>query len=189
MEMTLRHLTMGEAIDPVDFLQRADTLSALGRTVLISNFRRHHRLAAYMSRYTDRPLGLAMGASKLAEIFDENLYNPSEGGLLGGLGLLFKNNTRLYVYPSLSLETGHVTTADNFPIAPHLRHLYAHLRENRAIQSVQSYNPEFFPIRSRDVLRRLQSGDASWENLVPPPIVEVIKTDRLFGYRESALKG
>jgi len=182
-EMTLRHLTTGEAIDHVDFLHRADTLRALGRTVLISNFRRHHRLAAYLSRYTNRPLGLAMGASKLAEIFDESLYNPSEGGLLGGLGLLFKNQSRLYVYPSLNLATGHLMTAENFPVAPHLRHLYAHLRENRCILEIENYNSDFFPIRSRDVLARLRSGDSVWEQLVPAPIVNVIKADRLFGYR------
>src|SRR5436309_6441161 len=32
MELTLRHLTTGEVIDEQDFLQRADTLGALGRT-------------------------------------------------------------------------------------------------------------------------------------------------------------
>jgi hypothetical protein len=182
-EMTLRHLTRGEAIDYSDFLNRADTLRALGRTVLISNFRRHHRLVAYLSRYTNRPLGLAMGASKLGEIFDESLYNPSEGGLLGGLGLLFKNQTRIYVYPSLNLESNRLTTAENFPIAASLRHLYAHLRENRYIQDIEKPNPDFFPIRSRDVLARLQSGNDSWEKLVPAPIVKVIKANRLFGYR------
>ena len=39
MEMTLRHLSMGEFIDEKDFLARADTLSVLGKTVLIFNFR------------------------------------------------------------------------------------------------------------------------------------------------------
>ena len=103
-------------------------LSALGKTVLISNFRRFHRLAAYLSRYTKRPIGLALGASKLAEIFDESFYNESEGGLLGGLGQLFKNPARLYVYPHLDLDSGHKLTVENFPVPPHLRHLYAHLR-------------------------------------------------------------
>jgi len=181
-EMTLRHLTAGDSITHEDFLHRADILRALGRTVLISNFRRFHRLAAYLSRYTSRPLGLAMGASKLAEIFDESFYNANEGGLLGGLGQLFKNNARLYVYPSLNLATGHVMTAENFPIVPHLSHLYAHLRENRFIQDIENYNPEFLPIRSREVLRLLQSGDKSWEKMVPGTVVKAIKANRLFGY-------
>ena len=181
-EMTLRHLTAGDSITYEDFLHRADTLRALGRTVLISNFRRYHRLAAYLSRYTNRSIGLAMGASKLAEIFDESFYNANEGGLLGGLGLLFKNNARLYVYPSLNLETGHLMTAENFPIALHLSHLYAHLRENHSIQDIKNYNPDFLPIRSRDVLARLQSGDPSWEDMTPAPVAKAIKAQRLFGY-------
>jgi len=185
MEMTLRHLTTGEVIDEEDFLHRADTLRALGRTVLLSNFRRFHRLAAYLSRYTNRPIGLALGASKLAEIFDESFYNEKEGGLLGGLGQLFKNPARLYVYPSLNLSSGHVVTAESFSVAPHLKHLHAHLLENRFIRSIRDFDSNLLPIRSRDVLAKIQSGDASWEALVPPPIVEVIKGERLFGYRSS----
>lgn len=185
MEMTLRHLTMDDAIDPVDFLQRADTLSALGKTVLISNFRRFHRLAAYLSRYTKRPLGLALGASYLKEIFDESFYNESEGGLLGGLGQLFKNPARLYVYPSLNLETGQLTTAENFPAPPHLKHLYAHLLENRFIQGILNFDRELLPIRRRDVLAKILSGDPAWESLVPPPIVQLIKRDHLFGYKSQ----
>jgi hypothetical protein len=183
MEMTLRHLTTGNIIEEKDFLHRADTLRALGKTVLISNFRRSHRLASYLSRYTSRPLGLALGASKLAEIFDESFYNENEGGLLGGLGQLFKNPARLYVYPSLKLESGLVVTGDNFPVAPHLRHLYAYLLENRFIQPIPDFDAKLLPIRSRDVLARIQSGDSSWEKVVPPPIVEIIKRDGLFSWR------
>jgi hypothetical protein len=182
MEMTLRHLTTGDVIEERDFLHRADTLMALGKTVLLSNFRRVHRLASYLSRYTRRPLGIALGASKLAEVFDESYYNESEGGLLGGLGQLFKNSARLYVYPSLNLGTGAVTTAGNFPVPPHLRHLYAHLLENGFVQATKNVKPELLAIRSRDVLARIQSGDAAWEKLVPPAIVEIIKRDRLFGF-------
>jgi hypothetical protein len=189
MEMTLRQLTRGDRIDEVDFLNRADMLSALGKTVLISNFRRFHRLAAYLSRYTQRPIGLAMGASKLAEIFDERFYNESEGGLLGGLGQLFKNPGRLYVCPHLDLATGRQLTVENFPVPPHLKHLYAHLLENRFIQSLRNFNSALLPIRSQDLLDKIQAGDASWEPLVPPPIVEIIKRDGLFGYRQPGNRG
>jgi hypothetical protein len=185
MEMTLRHLTTGAVIEETDFLHRADTLSALGRTVLISNFRRVHRLASYLSRYTKRPIGLALGASKLAEIFDETFYNESEGGMLGGLGQLFKNPARLYVYPGLNAETGQILTVENFPIATHLRHLYAYLVENRLIQGISNFNHELLPIRRLDVLAKIQSGDPSWEKLVPPPIVELIKRDGLFGFKPT----
>ena len=185
MEMTLRHLTTGNAIDYTDFLQRADMLRALGHTVLISNFRRFHRLALYLARYTDRPLGLAIGASKLDEIFDESFYNETEGGLLGGLGQLFKNPTRLYVYPHIDMTSGHVTTAENFEIAPHLRHLYAHLLQNRFIVGVEPSDRGLLSIRQQDVLQKIGNGDPSWESLVPPPLVALIKRDRLFGHHDA----
>jgi hypothetical protein len=185
MEMTLRHLTTGDVIEEEDFLHRAELLSALGKTVLVSNFRRFHRLAWYLSRYTKQPLGLAIGASKLAEIFDESFYNESDGGLLGGLGQLFKNPARLYVYPHFNLKSEQTVTAENFPVAPQLKHLYRHLLENRFIQGIRPHDAKLLPIRSRDVLSKIQSGDPAWEELVPPQIVQSIKRNTLFGYRES----
>ncbi len=184
MEMTLRHPDTGDVIDYTDFLQRADMLRALGRNVFVSNFRRFHRLASYLGRYTDRPIGLALGAVRLAEIFDETFYNKAEGGLLGGLGQLFKNPARLYVYPSLNFATGQTVTVENFQVAPHQQHLYAYLTENRFIQGLVNSNPAFLRIRSRDVLDKIEAGDASWEKLVPPIIAEVIKREKLFGWRK-----
>ena len=185
MEMTLRHLTTGDGIDARDFLQRVDTLRALGWTVLISNFRRFHRLAAYLSRYTNQPIGLPLGAQVLGEIFDETFYNDSEGGLLGGLGQLFKNPARIYVYPHLDLDTGTLIEAHNFPVAPRLKHLYAYLLENRFIQPMKGYDPELLPIRRRDVLARIESGDSTWEECVPAEIAQAIKERGLFGYRKQ----
>ena len=186
-EMTLRHLTTGDVIEETDFLHRARSLGALGKTVLISNFRRFHRLASYLARYTDRPLGLALGASKLAEIFDESFYNESEGGLLGGLGHLFKNPARLYVYPSLDSKSGQLITARNFVVPAHLKHLYVHLLENRFIQDVPRYDRELLPIRSREVLAKIRSGDGLWQEQVPPAIVELIQREGLFGCNQATV--
>jgi hypothetical protein len=182
MEMTLRHLTLDDRIDEKDFLYRAEMLSALGKTVLISNFRRFHRLASYLARYTSRPIGLAIGASKLGEIFDESFYNESEGGMLGGLGQLFKNPNRLYVFPHVDLESGKVTTVENFPIAPKLKHLYAYLTENRFIRGIAPSDPALLRIRSRDVEMKIKAGDPTWETMVPPRIAESIKRGKLLGY-------
>jgi hypothetical protein len=101
---------------------------------------------------------------------------------LGGLGQLFKNPARLYVYPHWDLASGKLVTAEDYPVAPHLKHLYHHLLENRYIQSLRKFDPELVRIRRREVLKGIQSGDSSWEKLVPIPIVEVIKRDHLFGF-------
>jgi hypothetical protein len=182
MEMTLRHVSSGEFIDDKDFLERAGMLAGLGKIVLISNFYRIHRLAGYLSVYTQRPIALALGASKLNEVFDESLYNVSDGGLLGGMGQLFKNPGKLYVYPSLKTSTGEIITAETYTPPARLKHLYAHLIENGVIEGIRNYNKDVLPIRSADILARIQARDPSWETLVPPPVVAIIKRERLCGY-------
>ncbi len=117
---------------------------------------------------------------------DESFYTDLEGGLMESLGQLFKNGAKLYVYPSLDRKTGKLTTVENMEVAPHLRHLYPHLVENRFVENIRNYNPDYQSIYSRDVLDKIKAGDASREKLVPPPIARVIKAKRLFGWNEKA---
>jgi len=182
MEMTLRQLQVGDTIDHRDFLDRVDTLGALGRPVLISNFLRYHRLVMYLSRHTQKPIVLPLGIARLHDVLDERYYTDLPGGLLESLGQLFKNGAKLYVYPSLDRETGKLITVENFEVAPHLRHLYAYLVENRLLENIRQYNREHLSIYASDVLEQIKSGDVAWEKSVPPPIVKVIKEKKLFGH-------
>ena len=86
-------------------------------------------------------------------------------------------------HDDVNFATGQTVTVENFPVAPHLRHVYAYLTENRFIQGLTSTNADFLRIRSRDVLDKIETGDASWEKLVPPVIADVIRQKKLFGWR------
>jgi len=183
MEMTLRNLADEGKIDHKDFLDRADLLGALGKTVLISNYARHFRLAAYLFRYTKKMSGLVMGIPSLRDIFDEKYYTDLEGGILEAFGRMFKNDLRLYVYPSADRATGAIITAGNLCVAPNLQHLYTYLLESRFIRPIRGHDDTFLPILSRDVLAKIRSGDAAWEKLVPPQVARIIKERKLFGYR------
>ena len=183
MEMTLRQLLVEEKLDHADFLDRVDTLSALGKPVLISSFRRYHKLVEYLSRHTQKMIGLPLGVTRLRDVFDEKFYTDLPGGLLESLGTLFKNSAKLYVYPALDRKTGELITVENLELPPNQRHLYQHLRENHFIDAIDKFNRDCLAIYSQDVLDKIKAKDASWEKLVPPPIVEVIKTKKLFGYR------
>src|SRR5450755_1782718 len=130
-EMTLRQLQIGDAIDHRDFLERVDTLGALGKPVLISNFLRYHRLVTYLSHHTQKPIGLPIGLVRLRDILDEKFYTDLPGGLMESLGQLFKNGAKLYVYPSLEKKTGQPYTVANLDVAPNLRHLYQHLVDHK----------------------------------------------------------
>jgi hypothetical protein len=182
MEMTLRQLQVGDAIDSRDFLDRVDMLGALGKPVLISNFLRYHRLLTYLWRYTQRPIGLPLGLVRLRDIMDEKFYTDLPGGIMESLGQLFRKDVKLYIYPSLDRD-GKLTTVENMEVAPHLKHLYAHLVENGYVEDLHTYTRDNLSIYSGDVLSKIQSGDASWEKLVPPPIAQIIKAKKLFGWK------
>jgi hypothetical protein len=184
MEMTLKNLTDGDKIDPRDFLDRADILGALGKTVLISDFGEYHRLAAYFFRYTKKIIGVVMGVPTLREIFDEKYYTDLEGGLLESFGRMFRNDLKFYVYPLLEAKTGALITAGNLRVAPHLRHLHAYLMENRFIEGLRDYDEKSLPIFSREVLAKIRAGDATWEAAVPPPVARIIRERKLFGCKE-----
>ncbi|HKX60256.1 MAG TPA: TonB-dependent receptor [Verrucomicrobiae bacterium] len=186
LEMTLKGLTDGNRIDPQDFLDRADMIGALGKTVLISNFGEYHCLAAYLFRYTKKLIGIVMGVPTLKEIFDEKYYQDLEGGILESFGRLFKNDLKLYAYPALDQATGSLITVGNLRVEPHLRHLYQYLAENRLIESIRDYDETCLPYRSGDVLSRIRRGDSSWQNMVPSMVADLIKRRRLLGYAEKA---
>ena len=183
MEMTLENLLAGGQLNHADFLARVDILGALGRTVLISKFREYYRLAGYLFRYTNKSIGLVMGVPSLIEIFNEKYYTNLEGGILEALGRMFKDGLRLYVYPMIDEATGNLVTATQVRVAPNLRSLFQYLIDNQYVQEITDYHPEYLRIHPPGVLAKLQSGDSSWERMVPPEVVHVIKQRQVFGYR------
>ena len=185
MEMTLENLLSEGQLDHADFLARVDILGALGRTVLISRFGEYFRLASYLSRYTNKMIGLVMGVPTVFEIFDEKYYLNLEGGILEALGRMFKSGLKLYVYPAIDETTGKVVTATQLEVAPNLRSLYRYLIDNQYIEEIADYHPEYLRIYPPNALAKLQSGDRSWEEMVPPEVVEIIKQREFFGYRAS----
>ena len=183
MEMTLENLLADGQVDHADFLARADILRALGRTVLISKFGEYYRLAGYLFRYTTRGIGLVMGVPSLIEIFNEKYYTKLEGGILEALGRMFKGGLKLYVYPMIDEATGKVISVTKVKVASNLRSLFRYLIDNQYVQEITEYHPEYLRIHPSDVLAKLQSSDSSWERMVPPEVVHMIKKREFFGYR------
>jgi hypothetical protein len=181
MEMTLHNLMSGETIDHQDFLARADILGALEKTVMISNYTRFDRVVSYLRQYTQDWIGMVVGIPTLRAIFEEKYYTELEGGILEGLGRLFMGSVRLFVYPTLSAETGEIETADKFAVSPELKHLYSYLFENGFIEPVRQFSTDQLHVNPSEVLEKIQSGDHTWTNFVPATAAAVIERDKLFG--------
>jgi hypothetical protein len=183
MEMTLRNLhSLGEQVVHADFLARVDILRALGRTVMVTNYSRFHNVTTYLRRYTPDRIGMVMGVPTLAQIFEEQHYADLEGGVLEALGRLLAGPVKLYVYPWRNKGTGELVRAERFAVPQRLGHLYAYLRENGFIESLEAPADADLSVMPNQVLALIQAGDPAWEGLVPPEVVGVIKESRLFGY-------
>jgi hypothetical protein len=185
-ELTMRNLRGDrDAVDHADFLARADTLGAAGKTTLISDYFEFHRLAGYIGRATRQRAAFVVGAGTLHEIFDERSYTALEGGILEAVGKLFRNDLTLYVYPLRNPSTGDVMTTQTFPVNPRLRGLYDHLVAAGSIRQLENYDPRHLTVFSSDVLARIRQGDSSFQSMVPADVAKLIRERGLFGWREQ----
>ncbi|MCD0458084.1 TonB-dependent receptor [Roseiconus lacunae] len=182
MELTMNNLKAGGEIDLNDFLARADVMSACGMPVLISDYFRYFRLAAYLSSLTKEPIAITMGSGSVQELFDEQYYASLDGGILEAFGKLFKNDLKIYCYPMLSSDSGELITCNNLQVDPQLKQLFGYLRDRGCIQDVEDHNPDCLRIRSREVLKKIKQGDMSWEKMVPEKVADVIKRKRYFDH-------
>ncbi len=184
MEMTLRNLlSLGAEVEPADFLARMDTLRALGKTVMISNYSRFHNVTTYLRRYTHERIVMALGVPTLALLLEEKHYGDLGGGMLEALGRLFNGPVTLFIYPWQNNHTGERVTAETFTVSDRARHLYQHLLRNSLIEPIRKYTEADLSILPGQVLARMQNGDPGWEALVPEDVVRIIKERGLFGYR------
>jgi hypothetical protein len=213
MEITMHNLLASGNIDHKDFLDRVDTLAAIGNNVLISNYLEFYRLTTYFRRYTKQMVGVVMGINNLLEVFNEKYYDGLDGGILESFGRLFKNLIKLYIYPMRQSAYDRYCTANpavcavplagtgteqlandiwvnaiNLQVQMHLRNLYAHLLENHYIAPIVGYDSAIMEIFSRDVLTKIQTETPGWESMVPESAAAVIKEKRLFGYMEVPAK-
>jgi hypothetical protein len=183
--MTLNNLMSGPEVDHADFLARVDVLGSLDKMVMVSNFTRFDRVSSFLRRQTQNWIAMAVGVPTLQMIFEEKYYSELDGGIREGLGLLFGRLVKLLVYPAEEGTGGAIATAEGLEVAPRLRHLYSYLYENGFIQPIRDFDASQLNALPEDVLALIQSGDPTWEQMVPAQAAAVIRREKLFGCKES----
>ena len=180
-EMTLRTLIPEPDVGHPDFLARTDVLRALGFDVLVSRFGPYYEMVEYLAGYTDGVIGLAVGLPAFKQVADEKYFTDLPGGVLESVGRLFKRSVKMYVYPTRDPVTGEIQSAEQAPVPPPWHHLRALLLEIGRVVPIRGYDESYLSFHTPDVLARIQSGDASWEQMVPAAVAEIIKAENLFG--------
>ncbi|MDG1672037.1 MAG: TonB-dependent receptor [Akkermansiaceae bacterium] len=165
-EVSLSNLLRDGEVDLVSFLDRANTLQALGKVVMISNAPEFHRVAAMLRLYTREPVGMVLSIGLLNELFKEKWSENLAGGILESFGRLFKTGIALLVYPWRNRNGGELVTADNFRAPEGLIHLYQHFFENGMIQSIACGNEELLEMTGRQIMANASDGK-EWKKWVP----------------------
>jgi len=182
-EMTINSLKTGANVSHEDFLARAQILHVLGFDVLISRFQPFYEVTDYLAQYTDQMIGIAVGVPTLQEIMDERFYAELGGGTLESIGRLFRRSVKMYVYPTYDPIEKRIVTLTDAIVPPPVDLLRDLLIKLDQLESLGCEKPELLNIQTDDVLARIQSGDPSWENDVPPLVVAQIKEEKLLGWR------
>ena len=166
-EISMQNLLRGRGLDPVDFLDRADALQSLGKTVLLSSCAEFHRIAAFLHRYTSKPVGIILSIGLLNELFKPKWSENLAGGLLESFGRLFKEGVTLHVFPWKNRRSGELVTAATFRAPEDSVHLYRHFLANGRIQGIPCEDDLILSYTGRDVCRMIHAGSEDWQQLVP----------------------
>jgi hypothetical protein len=142
-------------------------LQSLGKTVLVSRCAEFHRIAAFLNRCTNKPVGIVLSIGLLNELFKAKWSENLAGGLLESFGRLFKEGVTLQVFPWKNRKTGELVTAETFKAPENCVHLYQHFVENGRISGVSCGDPSLLAFTGRDVCRMILAGDERWHDLVP----------------------
>ncbi len=188
-ELTLKDLTADGKISDKDFIDRANLLSAMGYTVMISNYLKHYKMLEYLSNIArGHKMGVIAGIYNVHTIFDEKYYDNLSGGLLEAFGRGFGHNVKMYVYPAINVETGDLYTLDNIQLPVHLMGLIQYLKSTNKLEAIDQFDRTFLHILSDDVLAKINAHSPSWEDDVPVDIAKAIKFYQLFGYTNTKME-
>ena len=174
-EISTNNLLRDGALDHADFIDRADALQALGKTVLITSRAEFHRVASFLSRYTAEPIAIILSIGLLNELFKAKWSADLAGGVLESFGRLFKNRLQLYVYPWHNVRSKELVTAENFKAPENWQYFYQHLLQNDRVRAVGVGDPALLARTGRAVLESIRCGEPGWEAWVPDAVLELVR--------------
>ena len=174
-EISMNNLLSDGSVNHADFLDRADALQALGKTVLISSSAEFHRIATYLSRYTAEPIAIVLSIALLNELFKDKWSANLPGGILESFGRLFKNNVQLYVYPWQNIRSKELVTVENFEAPENWQLFYKHLLQNDRIRSIKVGDPKLLSKTGHDILELIETNGTDWEAWVPEEVHSIVR--------------
>lgn len=181
-EISLNNLLCDGDLDERDFLERVNMLNAIGQSVMVSDVKEYYNLVDLFSQFKIKKLRLVMGIPSLQKVLNPEYYTNLEGGVLEAISKLFPLHLKLYVYPTKNESGGPLVTSRDLIPDEQIRPLLQYLVKNDFIVDIESHMADQLMIKSHEVLRMIEEGQAGWEKYVPMVVNKKIKEKKLFGY-------
>ncbi|MXV13813.1 nicotinamide mononucleotide adenylyltransferase [Hufsiella ginkgonis] len=121
---------------------RAEDLCATGNYVIVSDFSRNHKLAAYLARCKPNSVGISTNIANLKRIFDSTSFGERyTDELLAYVSDLFSKNVKLYAYPYLDKKNNdEIITTRNMPVSGEAKPLFEFLVKNAYITDIEEFD-------------------------------------------------
>lgn len=147
LEMTLHPAVDDDNADDATILQRVAGMITV-TPALVTDLPQNYRLIPFLRRHTHEPIRLVSGLTQLGRLLQSQSYENLAGSQLEGMGKLFADNVKLYVYPmsreAIIAALSHASArpenvrlpqglemigADDLILSSPLVHLFRYLRE------------------------------------------------------------
>ncbi len=173
-EMTVNPGSDQKNYDDQAFLERVHLLQAMGKSVLVSNYHKYYKLSSYFARFTKSPVGIILGVYNFKQIFEQRYYEDLPGGIMESLGLLFRPQVEVYIYPYLE-EDGTLTKLANLNVEGQEKCLADYLAQSGSLFPLTDVDHSTLNLYSRKVHTMIQTNEKGWEEKVPAEIIPLLK--------------
>jgi hypothetical protein len=181
-EITISNLNSAGEYAHEDFLARVDLLSSINQPVLITNFHQYFKLSTYLQRFKPKNIAIVLGAYNFMQIFD-NEYNQATGEILEALGMLFRPNVCIYLYPyKEENQNDELINLNSVSVADDKKPLLEYVKSTEKVKDLIGVDDNNLHIYSRKLLKMITSGEEGWEKYVPEEISKTINEKCLFGH-------
>lgn len=181
-EITITNINSAGEFAHEDFLARVDLLTSINQPVMITNFPQYFKLSNYLQRFKPKNIAIVLGAYNFLQIFD-NEYNQVSGETLEALGLLFRPNVCIYLYPFREENrSDELINLASMKVCEENTPLLEYVKSKAQVKDLIGVEDKYLHIYSRKVLKMITSGEPGWEKYVPEIISKTINEKCLFGH-------
>ncbi|NRA64162.1 MAG: TonB-dependent receptor [Pseudobacteriovorax sp.] len=173
-EITLNNAAKTVQGDYDNFVLRQKLIGSLGYKTVVTKFPYFYQLSQYLTLFTDKSIGFAMGADTLKEIFKEEHYHELSGGIYEAMGRLFKKHVRLFTHPCLS--NGNLTNCSTIDLPDHIEYLFRSLVCRGLIEDIGNADTSILHIKSENIWDIIKTKDNNWKTMIPEKVIKMIES-------------